>query len=114
MLPPAVMHWEGPTRNSAGFPDQGSFPVAFIRPQHLERSLLSLGIRTAMRDPGLKWEGRAVFLTLDTLPWAGMQWGFYAPHQVRRELQERSRVQSGLRRPEAAGLRFSTSIPNGH
>ena len=37
-----------------GFPDQGGFSAAFIRPQHLERSLLSPGIQTTSEDPGLR------------------------------------------------------------
>lgn len=37
-----------------GFPYQGGFSAAFIRPQHLERSFLSLRIQTTSEDPGLR------------------------------------------------------------
>ena len=50
-----------------GFPDQEGFSAAFIRPQKLKRSLLSLGFQTTSEDPGLK--GWGSFLSLDSSPW---------------------------------------------
>lgn len=52
VLPPTVLKGEGQdNRKCLGASWPGSFSAAFISPQHLERSLPSLGIQTATGEP---------------------------------------------------------------